>query len=188
MNRPDRSQAKSRTVYLGSPFLSFPVYEDGALELTATNQKIPGKIAFNLVTSQVFCQFTGDSLVHEVHPDAFVVGGRRFVRTGNNKGEQGYYQVLYAGKSRVLAQLKNTLRLTKREPYSLDVSYEGSYSRQERYFIELDGKAPRLITLSKKSVRKALGPAANRILPTTRSRQLTVPELIESIARYDGFL
>lgn len=187
MNRPDQSQALTTTTYEGSPYLSFPIYEDGFLELGANQPPIGCKIAFNLVTNQVLCQLTGDSVGHAILPDAFRVGRGRFVCQLGPNDERVYYLILYAGKSRVLAQLETTLRLTKQEPYRLEERFDGRYSRQERYFIELAGKAAQSVSLSKKSVRKVLQVTSDQRLTSAHKNKLTVPELVGAVARYDGF-
>ncbi|RAJ89891.1 hypothetical protein LX87_05625 [Larkinella arboricola] len=184
MNRPDQSQTPKTTVYLGSPYLTFPVYEDGVLEVN--HYQTSCKIAFNLVTHQVLCRFESDSIEHAVLPDAFRVGAQRFVRKSGPQGPPVYYKVLYAGKSKVLAQIKGTLQETKREAYRLE-EFDGIYTRQERYLIELENKAPQAVTLSRKSVLRVLDHTSDPLPSTTLKNKLTVPELIEAVAAYDGF-
>ena len=184
MNRPDQSQAQATTVYAGSPYLSFPIYEAGILEFTATNQRIPCQLALNLVTNQVLCRFSNDSVEYAILPDAFTVGDRRFVGKTSPKGERIYYRVLYAGKSRLFTHMRATLQLTKREPYSIDEPVDGTYVRQERYFLERQNSMSE-ITLSRKSVLKALGSPASPSGPA--KDKLTVQELISFVASYDGF-
>ena len=187
MNRPDQSQSQTTTVYGGSPYLSFPIYEAGVLEFTATDRKIPCQLAFNLAANQVICRFNKDSLEYAIIPDAFTVGSRRFVRKSSPRGEQVYYMVLYTGKSRLLAQLKSTLQLTKREPYVLDDLFDGTYVRQERYFIERANKSLQEVTPSKKSVLKALAVPPTQLPVTPTKDKLTVQEMIGLVATYDGF-
>jgi hypothetical protein len=187
MNRPDQSQAQTTTVYGGSPYLSFPIYEAGVLDFAATNQKIPCQLAFNLVTNQVLCRFNNDSLEHAILPDAFTVGTRRFVSKTSLKGDRLYYQVLYAGKTKLLAQTRVTLQLTKREPYTLEDQFDGTYIRKERYFIERLNKALQEVTPSKKSVLKALGTASRQHPLTSAKDKLTVQEMIGIVSSYDGF-
>jgi hypothetical protein len=184
MNRPDQSQAQETTVYAGSPYLSFPVYEAGIIEFTATRQRISCQLALNLVTNQVLCRFNNDSVEYAILPDSFTVGNRRFVGKASPKGERVYYMVLYAGKSRLLTQTRATLQVTKREPYALDEQFDGTYIRQERYFIER-GNTMREITLSRKSVLKALGSPLSPSSPT--KDKLTVQEMIGLVASHEGF-
>lgn len=187
MNRPDQSQAQTTTVYGGSPYLSFPIYEAGMLDFAATNQKIPCQLAFNLVTNQVLCRFNNDSLEHAVLPDAFTIGTRRFIGRSSPKGDRVYYQVLYAGKSRLLAQTRVTLQLTKRESYTMEDQFDGTYIRKERYFIERENKALQEVTPSRKSVLKALGATSHQHSLTLAKDKLTVQEMIGIVGSYDGF-
>lgn len=80
--------------------------------------------------------------------------------------------------------MRATLQLTKREPYSIDEPVDGTYVRQERYFLERQNSMSE-ITLSRKSVLKALGSPASPSGPA--KDKLTVQELISFVASYDGF-
>ncbi|MCF0049089.1 hypothetical protein LXM25_03400 [Dyadobacter sp. LJ53] len=116
INRPDKGQAQTTVVYTGSPYLSYPVYEDGLLEYRSNNQKVPCKIAFNLATNQIFCRLGNDSTELAIFPDIFTVGTKQFLSKSDGSGKKVYYMVLYAGRSKVLSQTKIILKRQKEGP------------------------------------------------------------------------
>lgn len=174
-------------VYAGSPYLSYPVYEDGLLEFRSNNQKIPCKIAFNLQTNQLLCRLANDSTERAIFPDVFTIGTKRFITKTDHSGNRIYYMVLYAGKSKLLMQLKMALKLTERRPYDQDILNDGAFIRQEHYFIELADSTLRSVHLTRKSVLKALGSVPGRALPSGKKNKMTVPDVVKAVAGYDGF-
>ncbi|GAB3957210.1 hypothetical protein GCM10028805_49250 [Spirosoma harenae] len=186
INRPDRGQVSNQTVYLGNPYLTYPIYREGTLEMSSPQGIIPCKIAFNLIANEVSCLLPGDATEQAVLPDAFTVDGKRFVARTESSGKRLYYEVLYAGKSRVLAHYKATLTAVNREPYQFDDEFDGTYNRQERYFIEFVAQPLQEVTLSKKTVMKLFHTTSNSALAKTKDK-LTLMELIEAVASYDGF-
>ena len=80
------------------------------------------------------------------------------------------------------------LVVTNQGPYSVEDDYDGSYIQRERYFIEVDTKPLREVSLSKNSVLKALDTPSEGDNPLARLKdKLTLSELISLVARYDGF-
>ncbi|MCF2505319.1 hypothetical protein L0663_18145 [Dyadobacter sp. CY107] len=187
INRPDKSQSQTTVVYTGSPYLSYPIYEDGLLEYQSNNEKVPCKIAFNLATNQVFCRLENDSSELAIFPDIFTVGTKRFINKSDLSGKRAYYMVLYAGRSKVLLQTKIILKTTERRPYETGDLNDGSYIKQERYFIELDDGSLRAVRLSKKSILKALGGFNSQTLSMFKGNKITVWQMVKTVAEYDGF-
>ena len=187
INRQDQGQTTGLTVYLGNPFLTYPIYQDGTLEFATNQPRLSYKIAFNLVAQEVSFLLPEDNTEHAVFPDAFTLNGRHFVSRIDSYGKRQYYEVLYGGKSKVLAHHTSTLTVFNKEPYQLNETVDGTYRQQESYLIELEGKSPQKITLSKRSVLKVLDTKINHALLVKTKDKLTLLELIGAVASYDGF-
>ncbi|KAA0993365.1 hypothetical protein [Dyadobacter aurulentus] len=187
INRPDKGQTQTTVVYTGSPYLSYPVYEDGILEYRGSKHKVHCKIAFNLATNQVFCRLGNDSTELAIFPDIFTIGTRRFISRSDHSGKKEYYMVLYSGRSKVLSQLKISLRATERRPYETGDLNDGTYIRQERYFIELEDGTLRIVRLSKKSVQKALGEMQSETFDNFKGDKITLSEMVKAVGEYDGY-
>ena len=190
MNRPDRSQSMTQVTYLGSEYLTYPVWQPGTLETGDSKKPIPCLIAFNIATNVVKCRFEGDEQEYEVQPDAFTVNGMSFVSQISVKGGQtsrAYYKVLYAGKTRVLKQVRSKLTVTKKEAYTLDEPYDGTFQRQKTYFIQRNNDKLRAVSLSRKSVLSVLDDPTSRLNQYLTQRKLDVFQLVNAVAYYDGF-
>jgi hypothetical protein len=188
INRTDRQQGMAQTVYLGSEYLTYPVWQNGSLTMSGSKTAIPCRIAFNLMTNQVICRFPEDSAIHLVAPDAFTINDIPFVSRVNGKSERAYYRVLYAGKTRLLVQYKCTLRPTNREPYALlDQAFDGIYQRQNNLYIQQNNEPIQRVRLSRKSLVTVLN-ALGKLPDYHAPKKLTVQELVAAIAYYDGFM
>ncbi len=190
MNRSDRSQVVSQVVYLGSEYFSYPIWQNGTLEVGEARKVIPCTIAFNLVTNEIRCRFAGDSATYAVLPDAFTINGTRFINpTKNVSGqvERTYYMVLYAGKTRLLKQLKCNLRIRDNDVYRLDDTFNGAFVLQQTYYIQRDNGLLTPVNLSRKSVLDVLADQAAALKQILPKNKITVNELASAVAYYDGF-
>lgn len=187
INRTDRKQVLSETVYLGSEYLTYPVWQRGSLEFANRRNALPCQLAYNVLTNQVLCQFEGDSVIREVWPDAFTINEIHFVSRVDKKRERTYYRVLYAGKTRLLARYTCSLRPTSQEPYSADRLFDGIYHRQKSFYIQRDGQPLRRVSLSRKSLLDALDDPSGKLPDYLTKKKLTIYELVDAVAFYDGF-
>ncbi|UFH53955.1 hypothetical protein [Spirosoma sp. KNUC1025] len=190
INRSDRVQTISQVVYLGSEYFSYPIWQDGTMEVGNAGNSVSCKLAFNLVTNEIHCQLAGDSRTYIVLPDAFTIGDARFVSQVINKAgkpERAYFMVLYAGKTRLLKQIKCTLKQRDNDVYMLEDPFNGTYLRQHTYYIQRSNEAPRLVTLSRKSVLAVLDDQSGKLTQYLTKKKLTVYELAGAVAYYDGF-
>ncbi len=187
INRTDRKQGLSQSVYLGSEYLTYPVWQPGSLKVEGAEKFIPCGIAYNLLTHQVLCQFAGDSVSHVISPESFLINDMYFVRRLNKKGERSYYQLLYAGKTRLLAQYKCNFRSVSNEPYMLKQSFDGEYLRQKSFYIQQDSELLRPVQLSRKSLLDVLDAPLTRLPDSLPKNKLTINELVSALAYYDGF-
>ncbi|QDK77279.1 hypothetical protein EXU85_01185 [Spirosoma sp. KCTC 42546] len=188
INRTDRKQGLSQTVYLGSEYLTYPIWQIGSFKVVGSQSFIPCGIAYNLLTNQVLCQFPGDSVPHVISPEAFTINDMQFVSRLNNKAKRIYYRVLYAGKTRLLAQYKCTFRPVSNEPYTLEQSFDGTYLRKKSFYIQQQDNTPlRPVQLSRKSVLNVLAVPPTRLPNNFSKKKITVHELVSALAYYDGF-
>ncbi|MBD2757662.1 hypothetical protein [Spirosoma validum] len=190
MNRPDRIQGASHVVYLGSQYFGYPIWQAGSLEMSDPKKSIPCRIAFNLVTNEIRCQFAGDSSAYAILPDAFTINGLRFVsrvNTQTGKAERAYYMVLYAGKTRLLKQFKCSLRMRDKDVYTLDEAFNGEFVQQQTYYIQRNNGSLEPVTLSRKSVLDVLADQATILKRILTKKKLTDHELAGAVAYYDGF-
>ncbi|MDB5240399.1 MAG: hypothetical protein JWP57_1024 [Spirosoma sp.] len=187
INRTDRQQGLSRTVYLGSEYITYPVWQQGSIKEAGAPNYISCGLAYNLLTNQVFCQFPGDSVPHVVSPEAFTINDMHFVSRLNKKADRSYYRVLYAGKTRLLAQYKCTLRPVSNEPYVLEESFDGTYRRQISFYIQQDNASLKPVKLSRKSLLGVLNVPSTRLPDSLSKNKLTIAELVNALAYYDGF-
>ncbi|GAB4027794.1 hypothetical protein [Spirosoma koreense] len=190
LNRPDRSQALSRSVYLGSEYLTFPIWQPGTLEIYQTKKSISCQIAYNVVTNELRCRFDGDNREYAIAADAFTVDGKRFISQISNqlgKPQRVYYMVLYAGRTKLLKQVKSKLVLHETDAYDSMEGFDGIYKQQKLYYIQKENEAPKRVDLTRKSVLHALGDQLGRLTQHLTSKKLTDYELAETVAYYDGF-
>lgn len=188
INRTDRKQGLSQTVYLGSEYLTYPIWQIGSFKVAGSQNFIPCGIAYNLLTNQVLCQFPGDSVPHLISPEAFTINDMHFVSQLNKKAKRSYYRVLYEGKTRLLAQYNCMLRLVSNEPYTLEQSFDGTYLRKKSFYIQRQDNAPlRSVQLSRKSILDVLAVPPTRLPSNLSKKKITVNELVSALAYYDGF-
>jgi hypothetical protein len=188
MNRPDRSQAVTQAVFLGSEYLTYPVWQDGSVE--SGDSKKPCKISFNIATNVVKCVFEGDDQEYVVQPDAFTVNGTRFISQISEKAgktSRVYYMVLYAGKTRLLKQIRCNLSVVKRDAYAEEEAFDGTFRRQKTYYIQRNNERLRVVNLSRKSVLGVLDDQSSRLNQYITQRKLDVFQLVNAVAYYDGF-
>ena len=190
MNRPDRAQVVSQVVYLGSEYFSYPIWQDGTLEVGDAKKIVPCKIAFNLVTNDIRCQFEGDSSTYAVLPETFTINGTRFISQVSNKTgrpERSYYMVLYAGKTKLLNQLTCRLQVRENDVYTFDESFNGTFVQQKTYYIQRENGLLKPVDLSRKSVLNVLDDQSGKLTQYLTKKKLTVYDLAGAVAYYDGF-
>ncbi len=190
INRVDRVQAVSRVIYLGSEYLTYPIWQNGTLEMSGAPKAVPCRICFNLVTNDVQCQFAGDSGTYRVAPNAFTINGMRFVSQisqRSDKVERLYYRVLYGGKTKLLKLYRSRLSVRDNDVYKLDDSFNGTFVQQKTFYIQRDSELLRPVVLSRKSVLDVLDDPSGKLTQYLTKKKLTIDELTGAVAYYDGF-
>ncbi|GAB3918985.1 hypothetical protein [Larkinella terrae] len=189
VNRPDRSQALTQVTFLGSEYLTYPIWQDGTLESGDPKKPIPCRIAFNIATNVVKCRFAGDEREYEVLPEGFTINDMRFtsqVSRKVNKTNRVYYMVLYAGKTRLLKQIRSNLSVVKRDAYSMEQPFDGTFIHSKTYFIQRNNEKLRVVNLSRKSVLGVLKDPTNQLDQYLTQRKLDDYQLVNAVAYYDG--
>ena len=177
---------------LGSEFLTFPRWQNGAMVLGSTGREINCQICYNVYTNQIFCQLD-DSTTIEVSPDAFTINGAPFIKQsldGSARHNIAYYLIRYEGKTKLLEGLKCTFEsLSYLRMYSGTLSsYTGQYKKQSSYYIQTGSDKLKLINLTKGSLLAALHERAEPLKNYIRNDKLTMHEVIDVLAYYDSLM
>lgn len=147
----------TQETYLGSPFMSFPVWQPGTIQLDTKGQELICELAFNLVTNEVMCRFPGDSTTKLVIPEVFTTNGTTFTRQLiklPGVKYHIYYTPLSAGKTRLLKSL--TARLESNYTNGSNRDIKRKYTTYTNYYIQQEGAQPQPIELTQKSLVNAL--------------------------------
>ena len=192
--------------YLGSPFLTYPVWQQGTIRLDAHGQELACELAYNLVTNDVLCRFSGDSTVKIVTPAVFTINGLEFVRQQNkllNVDYRIYTTTLYDGQTKLLVSLTKEggvyipnatykiddtykTNLTIRENYKSEVVTKGNYITKRNYYIRKEEAKPELISLSKSELLRILYDHAEEMEAKLPTKKLTPDDVIEALKYYDA--
>jgi hypothetical protein len=179
-------------VYLGSPYLSFPVWQPGTINVDGKGEDVPCQIAYNLFTDEIRCRFPDSGKEIPVAPVAFTVNGVAFVSTpidylGNMA--RRYYAVFNAGPTRFLVNYRRQFADSfTRSEHREARSFDGVYVSVERYFIQKDNATPLEIKLTTESLLKALPEKAPQLRQRLRSKTLTKDEVVGALVYYDELM
>lgn len=185
------STAHQQLTYLGSPYLTFPVWQEGRIRLDESGKEITCELAYDLVTNQVTCRFNGEQTVNNVTPASFIINGVEFIRQANKLlgiDYRMYTTVLYNGQTKLLKSLSKSLVpiQSSNNGYTKDEKFNGVYQTAVKYYIRKGDAKPELINLSKKSLLDVLYDQAERIAPTLPGKQLTTDDVVEVLKYYDS--
>ena len=174
--------------YLGSPFLNFPVWQKGTVQLDKRGQEIIGELAYNLVSNDVLFRIPGDSTVKTIVPQLFTINGDQFVRQQTSGADRRLYTtVLYNGRTKLLTSLTKRL-----DAYSASNSREtsviGSYKTLNNYYIQKGKAKPEIIALTKNSLLTVLYEQADKIVVRLPARKLTLGDVATTLRYYDSLM
>lgn len=181
---------------LGSPFLTYPVWQAGQVRLDRSGKVLPCQLAYNLNTNEVLCRFAGDSTVHTITPEMFTIDGTEFIR---KRGEiagmayQTYYSIIHNGPTKLLRSVSSQLDvLNSAESISIrqykDLNVRDKYRVITKYFIQKGEAAPTLVALSRKSLLEALADQSAGLDAKIPARQLTTSDVIDVLNTYDSLV
>lgn len=185
--------AYNKYTYLGSPFLTFPVWQKGKIWLDTHGKAITCELAYNLLNNEVLCRFPGDSTAKLVTPEVFTVNGNEFVRQQNKLlgiDYRLYATVLYDGPTKLLLSLTKRIDsyLTINNGYTFvkENSIAGEYKTLSNYYIRKGEAKPEFIVLTKNSILAALYDQSEKIAARIPDRKLTLADVASALAYYDS--
>lgn len=181
-----------QVVYLGTPYLTFPTWLKGTIQIDQGGQVMTCMLAYDLVTNTVQCRFDGSLTVDNVTPYAFTIHGMTFVRQLNsilNVDYKFYTTVLNTGQTTLAKSISSQLVVGSIDnKYVRNDYFQGSYQPSVKYYIRKGDAKPELTDLSRKSVLAILYDQAQAIAPRLPNHPLTPEELIPVLNEYDSLL
>lgn len=180
----------TQQVYAGSPFLTYPVWQAGKIQLDRKGQEFTCELAYNLVVNEVQIRLIGDSTDRVVTPESFTINSTEFVRQRNKLlgiDYRLYTTTLYNGQTKLLVSLTKRIDGYQNDSngYTKESSMAGVYKTLSNYYIRKGDAKPELITLTKASVLSALYEQAEKIAPRLPNRNLTLDHVADALAFYD---
>jgi hypothetical protein len=185
--------AHNEITYLGSPFLTFPIWQKGTIRLDKGGEEIACELAYNLVTTEVFCRFGIDQTEKVIAPEFFTINNVQYVRQQSKLAGVDYKlytSILYDGRTKLLespsSQLKPTTYINTK--YSRDPSVKGIYEPLTNYFIRKGYAQPEIVKLTKTSLLSVLYDKAEQLRNRISKEKLTVDEVIDLLTYYDSLV
>ncbi len=183
------------TTYLGSEYLTFPIWQPGTMTLGSTGREISCRLCYNIYTDQLLYQLE-DSTVRQVFPDEFSINSALFIKQsldGSARRRASFYLVRYAGSgaAKLLEHAKCLFLTASEYPFQYQDGrppYDGYYKIESNYYIQKESDRLQLVDLTKKSFLTALFTEPYRQAPSISKEQLTVHEAIGVVAYYDSLI
>ena len=186
-----------QVTYLGNPFLTFPIWQEGQIRLDRSGKSLDCQLAYNLHTNEVLCRFVGDSTVKTITPEVFIINNTEFVRQRNilaGMDYRLYYSIIHNGPTKLLQSLSSQIEpMNSAEEinsrYYRDLIIKGVCRTKTSYYIQKGDGDPKLITLSKKSLLNALADQSQALESKVPARQpLTINNVIDILNYYDSLV
>ncbi|MVM37742.1 hypothetical protein GO730_09240 [Spirosoma sp. HMF3257] len=185
-----------KVTFLGNPFFTFPVWQEGKVQLDRSGKELDCQLAYNLVTSDVLCRFAGDSAVTIITPERFTINNTTFVRLQNSIAGleyRTYFSILHNGPTKLWMSLNSQIEPRNsaeeiKTSYYKDLNIQGIYRIKTKYYIQKGEGEPRLVNLSKKLLLDAFADQAAALESKIPSRQLTPNDIIDAINVYDSLV
>ncbi|QHV97582.1 hypothetical protein [Spirosoma endbachense] len=181
-------------LYLGSEFLNFPIWQFGSVDIDGNSKGQPCEIAFNVSRDEVSYRLSSDTTrIITGHPVAFTINGAKFSSQPYNVlgiKQRIYFMHLYEGKVKLLRHTKCTLKQSADTNNGYNIakqdSYVGYYEMIDEYYIQQKYKPLQKVSLTKKSLLRSLGDNAKELEARIPKGQLTVNQVVNLLAHYDG--
>ncbi|QMW05034.1 hypothetical protein [Spirosoma foliorum] len=186
----------TQVTFLESPFYTFPVWQEGKVQLDKSGKELDCELAYNLVTSEVLCKFAGDSAVKVITPELFTINNTKFVRLQNSIAGldyRTYFSIVHNGPTKLWTSLTSQLEPRNsaeevKTRYYKDLNIQGIYRVKTKYYIQKGDREPKLINLSKKLLLEAFADQAQALESKIPNRQLTTNDVIDIINVYDSLV
>lgn len=173
-------------IMFGTPYLTFPTWQPGNVQLTDNSPMTPCSIAYDVLSNRVLCRFNQDTTSYVLKPVAFTIEGKPFARL-SDKGYPFYYQVLYKGDAQLFEGYKRRAKMVRPQSYNAsDALLVGYLLGMERYYyLKLPNAPMRTFQLNRRSFMHAMGDNVNtRLLPPGDT--LSVADVVRVLADYDA--
>lgn len=176
--------------YLGSPYLTYPAWQKGTVQIEPGGKEITCELAYDLVANEVLCHFEANSSLSRLTPYAFTIDGLTFVRQLNSLSggmAKRYTTVLYAGPTKLTKSVAVRLvpALTT-NGYDKSSVFHGHYQQKETYYIQKGDAQPELTSLDEASLLKTLHGRSTPLATNASTRQIPVNEAIRVLMNYDS--
>ncbi|AKD58611.1 hypothetical protein SD10_17900 [Spirosoma radiotolerans] len=190
---PGMTSTYTRTTYMGSPFLTFPVWQPGKIRLDMEGRTVDCQLAYNLNTNEVLCRFDGDSAIKTVTPEFFSINNTEYVRQQNKLAGMDYrmyFSTVHSGPTKLLKSLSNQLTyMNSAEQVNMrhykDLNLRGIYRTVTKYFVQKENAEPTLISFSRKSLLDVLADQSEALADKIPNRELTTSDVINILNYYD---
>jgi TonB family protein len=177
---------------MGSPFLTYPVWQPGTVQLDKSGKSVDAELAYNLATNQVMSRFTDDMEVKITTPEAFTINGVQFNRPQSNlpgKNFRAYLTTIHDGPTKLLKSLSSYLgRRNSDEIVRSDVVIDGIYRITTDYYIQKADLKPELINLTKSSLVSVLYEQKDKLAARLPANDLTINDVTAAIRYYDSLM
>ncbi len=185
----------TQVTFLESPFFTFPVWQEGNVQLDKSGKELACQLAYNLVTNEVLCRFAGDSAVKVITPEVFTINNTKFFRLQNSIAGldyRTYFSLLHNGPTKLWMSLSSKIEPRNsaeeiKSRYYKDLNIQGIYRTKTKYYIQKENAGPKLINLSKKSLLDALADQSQALdSKISSTQQLTTNDIIDLLNYYDS--
>ena len=186
IERPELSPVK--TTYLGSAFLTFPIWQSGTVTLDSLGRDVTCQLTYNIVDNVVLCQTNGSTQPTAIKPYTFTINGVRFVSQSSKlfgTTYQNYFSVVHDGRTQLLKRHKRRL-IQSRVPNKGGRDVQGYYQLLDSYYIKRTNEEPAEIRLTRKSVLNALNDQTELLQNRLKTSKMTVEQVIDAVTYYDG--
>lgn len=184
--------AHKQVVYAGTPYLTFPTWLKGTIQLDQGGQVISCMLAYDLVTNTIQCKFDSSLTVNNITPYAFTIHGMTFTRQLNSVlgiDYQLYTNQLNTGQTTLAKSITSQLVVGSIDnKYVKNSPFQGSYQPSITYYIRKGDAKPELTDLSRKSILAILYEQSQAIAPRLPNRSLTPEEVTQVLNVYDSLL
>lgn len=188
--------AYNRLTLLGSPFLTFPVWQAGKIQVDRNGQELACDLAYNMVTSEVLCRFPGDSAMRLVVPELFTIKGTAYVRLLSKVSGLSYhlyFTTVHEGQTKLLTSTTKRQEIRTFEDngynsYGKDSDIKGTYKTLTDYYIRKGDATPEYITLTKNSLLTVLYEQSDKLAARLPGKKLTADDVANVLTYYDGLM
>ncbi len=174
--------------FLGSEYLTFPIWQPGTMLLGATGREIHGTICYNVYAGQVFFRL-GEEAPQQVFPDVFTINGETYARQMIN-GRTVYYQMRYAGKTKLMEVAGCRLEpITPLFDKTGGTSpYKARYQPQTTYYLQAGNGPVKPVMLNGRALRAALAEYPDMLETLVPDGMLAPANAVSILNTYDSLL